>query len=205
MIVKIKDACACNPVARGYNRLSVKRCYITDRKRCAGDVLHAVEAAAAAGVDWIQIREKDLPPRALLEFTRAAMARARNHPAAILVNSRMDVALAAGAAGVHLTADAPPPRRLRAIAPRGFLFGVSTHAPEEVERAAAEGADFAVFGPVFPTASKPATAAAGLEKLAEACARAGLPVLALGGITPARIRPCLAAGAAGIAGVSMFQ
>ena len=183
----------------------MKRCYITDRKRCAGDVLDAVEAAAAAGVDWIQIREKDLPPRALLEFTRAAMARVRNHRAAILVNSRMDTALAAGAAGVHLTADAPPPRRLRAIAPQRFLFGVSTHTPEEVERAAAEGADFAVFGPVFPTASKPAAAAAGLEKLAEACAGAGLPVLALGGITPARIRPCLTAGAAGVAGVSMFQ
>lgn len=190
----------------GYNRPGVKRCYITDRKRCNGNVLDAVEAAAAAGVDWIQIREKDLSARALLDLVRAALARTRNRPAAILVNSRMDVALAAGAGGVHLTSDAPPPRRLRAIAPAGFLLGVSTHTPEEAERAAVEGTDFAVFGPVFPTASKPAAAAVpGLEKLAEACARAGLPVLALGGITPARIRPCLDAGAAGIAGISMFQ
>ena len=184
----------------------MKRYYVTDRKSCGGDVLDAIESAAAAGVDWIQIREKDLPPRALLELARAALARTKNYPAAILVNTRLDVALAAGAGGVHLTSDAPPPRRLRTVAPPGFLLGVSTHTPQEAERAALEGADFAVFGPVFPTRSKPGTTALpGLKKLAEACARAGLPVLALGGITPERIPSCLEAGAAGIAGISMFQ
>ncbi len=189
-----------------YNRLGVRRYYITDRKSCGGDVLDAIESAAASGVDWIQIREKDLPPRGILELTRAALSRTKNHPAAILVNTRLDVALAAGAHGVHLTSDAPPPRRLRALAPPGFLLSVSTHTPEEAERAAVEGADFAVFGPLFPTPSKPGTTAVpGLKKLAEACARAGLPILALGGITPERIRSCLSAGAAGIAGISMFQ
>ncbi len=184
----------------------MKRYYITARKSCAGDILDAIESAAAGGVDWIQIREKDLPPRALLELTRAALSRTRNYPAGILVNSRLDIAVAAGAGGVHLTSDAPPPQRLRAAAPAGFLFGVSTHTPEETERAAREGADFAVFGPVFPTPSKPpAAAVAGLEKLADACARSSIPILALGGVAPKRIRSCMSAGAAGIAGISMFQ
>ncbi len=184
----------------------MKRYYITDRKSCGGDVLDFIESAAAGGVDWIQIREKDLPTRALLELVQAALVRTQSYSTAILVNTRLDVALAAGAGGVHLTSDAPPPRRLRAPAPPGFLLGVSTHTPQEAERAAAEGADFAVFGPVFPTPSKPREAAvAGLEKLAAACARSSIPILALGGVTPERIRSCLNAGAAGIAGISMFQ
>lgn len=184
----------------------MKRYYITDRKSCGKDILDVIECAAADGVDWIQIREKDLSARGLLELTQAALLRTKSYPVGILVNSRPDVALAAGAHGVHLTSQAPPPKRLRALAPAGFLLGVSTHTLEEAERAAIEGADFAVFGPIFPTPSKPARAEVpGLEKLAEVCARVRLPILALGGITPERIQPCLNAGAVGVAGISLFQ
>ena len=184
----------------------MRRYYISDRRRHKGDTLDSIESAAADGVDWIQIREKDLSPRELLELTRAALARIQRYPARILVNSRLDVALAAGAHGVHLTSDAPSPGSLRPFVPSKFLIGVSTHTLDEAERAGLEFADFAVFGPVFPSASNPDTPdGVGLEALAEVCAWSRLPILALGGISAERIESCVAAGAAGVAGVSMFQ
>ena len=127
----------------------MRRYYITDRKGLDGDILDAIEAAAADGVDWIQIREKDLCPRELLDLTRAALSRVEKYPTKILVNSRLDVALAAGAHGVHLTSDGPSPGSLRSIVPANFLIGVSTHTLDEVEREGIEFADFAVFGPSF--------------------------------------------------------
>lgn len=184
----------------------MRRYYITDRKGLDGDILDAIEAAAADGVDWIQIREKDLCPRELLDLTRAALSRVEKYPTKILVNSRLDVALAAGAHGVHLTSDGPSPGSLRSIVPANFLIGVSTHTLDEVEREGIEFADFAVFGPVFATESKAGYGdAVGLSALAEVCAWARLPVLALGGISADRIGSCVAAGSAGVAGISMFQ
>ena len=184
----------------------MRRYYITDRRSCPGSLLDCIEANARHGCAWIQLREKDLAPRELLDLARAALARVRCHGTAILVNGRLDVALAAGAHGVHLPAGSPAPCDLRPVVPSGFLIAVSAHAVKEVCRAEREGADLAVFGPVFPTRSKPSRSEIpGLGGLREACSASSLPVAALGGITATRIAACADAGAAAVAGISMFQ
>lgn len=184
----------------------MKRYYITDRRSCPGPLLDCIEANARDGVDWIQIREKDLAARDLLELVRAAVARVAPYGSRLLVSERLDVALAAGAHGVHLPSDALPPAALRSLRAGRFLVGVSTHTVAEVAAAEREGADFAVFGPVYPTPSKPGLVRIpGLAGLRSACAAVGIPVAALGGLTSRRMAACAAAGAAAAAGISMFQ
>ena len=179
--------------------------YISDRRQLSGDLLTTIRDAGNAEVDWIQIREKDLSSKEIRELTQQAVA--LSQPGArILVNSRVDIALAAGAAGVHLPSDALPASAMRRVTPPDFLIGVSCHKVEEVRRAEAEGADFAVFGPVFETVSKRRYGPPrGLRMLAEVCRGARIPVLALGGVSIENASRCLDAGAAGIAGISLFQ
>lgn len=205
--------------------------YITDRTALPGDeetrrlhLLGKIEEAARAGVDYIQLREKDLPARDLEPLARAAaqviaQLKTRNPKlrTALLLNSRTDVAMAVGADGVHLRSDDVSPEEVRTMwhhyyecgagtparanSPRDPMIAVSCHSPAEVAQAAASNATFAVFAPVFEkTGSMPA----GLTLLREACT-ANIPVLALGGITLANAKSCLEAGAAGIAAIRLFQ
>ncbi len=167
----------------------------------AGDPVGTAARCLAAGVEMIQIREKQLGTRELLRVVRAVVALPNPRGTKILVNTRADVAWAAGADGVHLTSDAPPAAAFRAGRRPALLIGVSCHTAEEVRRAEGEGADFVVFGPVFATPGKEPV---GLGRLEEACRAARVPVLALGGLDEENIPAALAAGAAGMAGIRYF-
>lgn len=184
------------------------QCYITDRRtlRPGGTLEGAIGENLARGVEWIQIREKDLPARELFRLARSIQALPNPGGTKILINTRVDIALAVGASGAHLPAGSPWPREWRAIAPAGFLMGVSCHSAAEVRQGEAGGADYVVFGPVFAPLSKGfPVAARGLEELAKAAAAVRIPVLALGGVTRENRDACIAAGAAGVAGISLFQ
>ncbi len=182
------------------------RYYITDRKALGGTLplLDCIELNLARGVEFIQIREKGLSAFDILELTRAALALPNPHGTKFLLNDRADIALAAGADGVHLPSDSLAPNRLRTLGT--LLIAVSCHDIEQTQRAASEGADFAVFSPVFFTASKaPFGPPQGIERLREAAASVQIPVFALGGISEANAELCVEAGATGIAGISLFQ
>jgi thiamine-phosphate pyrophosphorylase len=233
-------------------------CYVTDRRSLAAAesaeaqniLLQKIAAAAAAGVDWIQIREKDLSGKECSALTREAMQLAASSAASaapsargatvhatnsadseaarvpapsaseaararirtrILINDRLDVALATQAGGVHLGEQSLPPQEARRLAnslqrEKDFLIGASCHSLEAAQAAERGGADYLFFGPVFATPSKAAYGAPqGLERLAEVCRAVRLPVLAIGGITLENAAACVSAGASGIAAIRLFQ
>lgn len=183
-------------------------CYITDRRILpAGALLiDTIARNLNAGVEWVQIREKDLSARDLYDLIRQVLSLANPYRSKILVNTRVDVALAAGAAGAHLPAGSPAPSVWRAITPPGFLLGVSCHTLDEVRAAEDQGADYTVYGPVFPPRSKATVVEPrGIEGLAQAVCAVRIPLLALGGITAANAEDCRRAGAAGIAAISLYQ
>jgi thiamine-phosphate pyrophosphorylase len=213
--------------------------YITDRKQFPGGsaeqqsrLLDKIAEAAGANVNYIQLREKDLPARALEQLAREAVRAVRAHSTItrLLINSRTDVALACGADGVHLTTTDIPASDVRAISTSAqsrhdmrkndesaltagsapFLIAVSTHSLAEVEFAYSQGADFVVFGPVFEKVTSPPRVGIGLDELRRACSavkqsREIFPILALGGITLKNAADCIRAGATGIAAIRLFQ
>jgi thiamine-phosphate pyrophosphorylase len=204
--------------------------YITDRTAFPGDdrnrrrhLLEKIAEAASQQVDYIQLREKDLQTRDLEQLASEAMRIIRRQnklttdhcplTTALLINSRTDVALSTGAAGVHLPANDISPQEVRAawkcgagapareLSPRSPQISVSCHSPQEAAEAARNQATLAIFAPVF---EKKDASPAGLEALRQAC-QAKIPVLALGGITLQNAHSCLEAGAAGIAAIRLFQ
>ena len=189
-------------------------CLVTDRQRLVpagaapgasrtclvAQVRHAVEA----GIDLIQVRERDLEAGELAALVTELLAVTRATPTRIIVNDRMDVALACGADGVHLRGDSIPIAEARRLAPAGFLIGRSVHGVDEAIGAA--GADYLIAGTVCASASKPAQAPLiGIEGLRSITRAVDLPVLAIGGIAGDRIGEVAAAGAAGFAAIGLFM
>jgi thiamine-phosphate pyrophosphorylase len=171
--------------------------------------LEVIGKAVRAGCQLIQIREKDMSAKELAAFTRAVIECARPHGARVLVNDRLDVAMAAGADGVHLRASSIPAREVRAVAAKtgldDFLIGVSTHSVAEAKSAEEGGADFIVCGPVYDTPSKRAFGPPlGLDVFSEILDAVETPVLAIGGINLSNYREPLRRGAAGVAAIGLF-
>ena len=179
---------------------------VTDRKVVpGGDLVSAVECALAAvpaGTVRVQLREKDLGGSALFELAKALVGVCHARGAELLVNDRLDVALSAGADGLHLGRRGLTPGEVRAVWPQASI-GVSCHSPLEVAEATRDGANFVVFGPVFETPSKVALGLppVGLGALEAACKRTTLPVFAIGGIEPALAARTREAGAKGVAAI----
>lgn len=161
--------------------------------------------AMQAGADYLQVREKDLPASALRDLVVSCLAARGGAKTKVLVNSRADVAVAAGADGIHLPAGALPLARLRERLPALQIVGVSCHNEQEAEEAAAAGADYLLVSPVFATPSKPGAQPLGLERLRRICQGTSVPVFALGGVSRGNAAQCVAAGAKGVAGIRLFQ
>lgn len=170
-------------------------------------ILNQISAAVAAGINLIQIREKQLTARVLFELVERASDLTRGTNTRLLVNDRADVAVGAGADGVHLTTQSLDAATIRKTFGEEFLIGASTHSLEAARSARRQGADLIVFGPVFETQSKKSFGPpVGLEKLADVAQELhDFPVLALGGISVTNAGDCLAAGAQGIAGITLFS
>jgi thiamine-phosphate pyrophosphorylase len=204
-------------------------CYVTDRHslpvanpaESVAALTQKIEEIAAAGVDWVQIREKDLAARELALLTRQALritakySAKRSSPIRVLVNDRLDVAIAERTNGVHLgekSMRVAEAKRLvespvqKQTVDRSFLLGASCHSIEAAQAAERDGADYIFFGPIFATPSKELFGTPqGTERLEQVCRGVSIPVLAIGGITLDNAESCLAAGATGIAAIRLFQ
>jgi thiamine-phosphate pyrophosphorylase len=184
-------------------------CCVTDRARLpnptAAGLLEHIRRVIDSDVDLVQIRERELTDRELTDVVRAAVDHTIGRDVRILVNDRSDVAIAGGASGVHLKEDSIAAKRIRSLAPAGFLIGRSVHSAADAEAvAAAGGCDYLLFGTIFPSASKPGLSGTGVEALHDLCSRVALPVLAIGGVDASRTAAVAASGAAGIAAIGAF-
>ena len=173
---------------------------------CDDALVQRAGVAARAGVQLIQLRQPLREAHSLHLLVTRVLQSVVGTSARVLVNERLDVALAAGAHGVHLRSDSMSASRVRAIAPPGFLIGRSVHSPDESERVVREGGlDYLLFGTVFATPSKPGRAGVGTGALAAACARVSIPVMAVGGVEPQHLAAVRRAGAAGWAAIRFFS
>jgi thiamine-phosphate pyrophosphorylase len=184
-------------------------CLVTDRRRlgpaAADGLLRLVRHAARAGVDLVHLREAGLDDRALLALAESVVRAVDGTPARIVINDRLDVAIASGAHGLHLRADSIGAARVREITPPGFLVGRSVHSRDEAVAAARSGVDYLVAGTVYPSRSKPPGAALlGIPGLASVAGAVDVPVLAIGGIVADKLGEVAAAGAAGVAAIGLF-
>ncbi len=187
-------------------------CLVTDRRRLAPDartdrdacaaVIRQCEEAALAGVDAIQVRERDLDARPLTALVRDVVGLVRGTKTMVLVNDRADVAVAADAHGVHLRSDSVSSAAARTVGAPSWIVGRSVH--DAAEARAESAANYVMFGTVFPTASKPGQQASGVGALADAIRASAAPVIAIGGITPETTAQVARAGAAGVAAISVF-
>jgi thiamine-phosphate pyrophosphorylase len=182
----------------------LKLCLVTDRTQTRGrDLTAVVDECLAAGLPAVQVREKDLGAADLAFVCRRLRTLTLDRRALLIVNDRVDVALAVGADAVQRTSTSLPIQDIRAIADKRLRIGVSTHSLDEAVEAELKGADWVVFGPVYHTPSKrPYGPPQGLERLTRVAATVRLPVIAIGGITPDRVREILGAGARGVAVIS---
>lgn len=204
-------------------------CYVTDRQTLAAanpaesltGLSRKIEEIVRAGIDWVQIREKDLPAAELASLTRQSLRIAPNasvedsFPIRVLVNDRLDVAMAERAGGVHLGGNSLPVRETQQLVASAlgkqlvdetFLVGVSCHSLVAAEAAERDGAHYLFFGPVFATPSKARFGSPqGPERLKEVCRAVSIPVVAIGGVTLDNAESCVAAGAEGIAAIRLFQ
>jgi thiamine-phosphate pyrophosphorylase len=194
-------------------------CYVTERKTLGpsdalggalSSIVEKIRLAAAAEADWVQVREKDLSAKELLALVKQAVA-IGDARVKVIVNDRLDAALAAGAAGVHLGRESVAVSEVvqwcrAGHAPEEFLIGASCHSLDEARGAEAAGANYAFFGPVFDTPSKRAFGAPqGIAQLAEVCREIRIPVIAIGGVDQQNAMECLRGGASGIAAIRLFQ
>ena len=182
----------------------LRLCLVTDRTQTRGrDLAAVVGDCLAAGLPAVQVREKDLSAADLAFLCRRLRALTLDAGALLVVNDRVDVALAVGADAVQRTGASLPIEDIRAIADKRLRIGASVHALQEAVEAEVKGADWVVFGPIYDTPSKrPFGPPQGLDRLARVVAAVRLPVVAIGGITPERVREVRAAGAAGVAVIS---
>ena len=185
-------------------------CLVTDRRRLVpptdDELVRLTQSAAAAGVDLIQVRERDLHDRDLLSLSRRIVGVSAGTRVEVVVNDRVDIALAAGSGGVHLRADSVGPDRVRAVAPHPFIIGRSVHSVAEARAAAGTGVDYLVMGTVYPSKSKNGSVSiVGIAALEAVCRTVSIPVLAIGGITTENVGEVAAAGASGIAAIGLFS
>lgn len=172
---------------------------ITDRKRCLGDLTDAIHRALTGGVDWVQVREKTAPALETYTLARQLQDACGETGAGLIINDRVDIAVAIHAGGVHLAKKSLPPAVVRPLLASGQLLGCSVHSLEEAVRAARAGVDYLTFGNVFATDSHPGVPAKGVTVLQAIVEMIEVPVLAIGGITLENVTEVLATGCAGVA------